>query len=94
MIAEFLVHETGMVAHKTISFAAVLNPSERARQEETLSKRLQTFSPKSSEMERNSKSMEPTPLDNARTTAIAPGDLLRFLEAVKHPPLILDLDAL
>lgn len=34
------------------------------------------------------------PLDNARTTAIAPGDLLRFLEAVGHPPLILDLDGL
>ncbi len=34
------------------------------------------------------------PLDNARTTAIAPGDLLRFLEAVGHPPLILDLDSL
>ena len=34
------------------------------------------------------------PLDNARTTAIAPGDLPRFLEAVGHPPLVLDLDRL
>lgn len=30
------------------------------------------------------------PLDNARTTAIHPTDLLRFLEAERHPPLILD----
>jgi Ala-tRNA(Pro) deacylase len=33
------------------------------------------------------------PLDNARTTAIAPADLLRFLEAVGHPPRILDMEA-
>lgn len=30
------------------------------------------------------------PLDNAKTTAIAPTDLLRFLEAAGHPPLVLD----
>jgi Ala-tRNA(Pro) deacylase len=30
------------------------------------------------------------PLDNAKTTAIAPGDLLRFLTAEHHEPLILD----
>jgi len=30
------------------------------------------------------------PLDNARTTAISPPDLLRFLEAERHAPLILD----
>lgn len=30
------------------------------------------------------------PLDNAKTTAISPPDLLRFLEAEGHPPLILD----
>lgn len=30
------------------------------------------------------------PLDNARTTAIAPADLLRFLEAEGHPPAVLD----
>jgi Ala-tRNA(Pro) deacylase len=30
------------------------------------------------------------PLDNAKTTAIAPADLLRFLEAERHPPLVLD----
>ena len=31
------------------------------------------------------------PLDNARTTAIAAADLLRFLEAEGHPPQLLDL---
>lgn len=30
------------------------------------------------------------PLDNTRTTAIAAADLLRFLEAEGHPPLLLD----
>lgn len=33
------------------------------------------------------------PLDNAMTTAIAPRDLVVFLEAVGHPPLYLDDDA-
>jgi len=33
------------------------------------------------------------PLDNAMTTAIAPGDLVTFLEAVGHSPLYLDDDA-
>ena len=32
------------------------------------------------------------PLDNAMTTAIEPEDLVRFLEAVGHPPEIVDLD--
>jgi Ala-tRNA(Pro) deacylase len=32
------------------------------------------------------------PLRNDRTTAIAPADLVRFLDAEGHPPLILDLD--
>jgi Ala-tRNA(Pro) deacylase len=32
------------------------------------------------------------PLRNDRTTAIAPGDLVRFLEAENHAPLILDFD--
>jgi Ala-tRNA(Pro) deacylase len=31
------------------------------------------------------------PLDNAMTTGIAPGDLVRFLEAVDHPPARLEL---
>ncbi len=31
------------------------------------------------------------PLVNTRTTAIAPADLLRFLKATEHPPLLLDL---
>jgi len=31
------------------------------------------------------------PLDNAKTTAIAAADLLRFLEAEGHPPELLDL---
>jgi Ala-tRNA(Pro) deacylase len=31
------------------------------------------------------------PLDNAKTTAIAAADLLRFLEAEGHPPQLLDL---
>jgi len=35
--------------------------------------------------------VNPHPLDNAMTTSIAPGDLIRFLEAVDHPPEILDL---
>jgi Ala-tRNA(Pro) deacylase len=30
------------------------------------------------------------PLDNAKTTAIAPSDLLRFLDAERHPPLVLE----
>lgn len=30
------------------------------------------------------------PLDNAKTTAMTPADLLRFLEAEGHPPTILD----
>jgi Ala-tRNA(Pro) deacylase len=30
------------------------------------------------------------PLDNAKTTAVAPPDLLRFLEAERHAPLMLD----
>lgn len=30
------------------------------------------------------------PLDNGRTTAIGPDDLLRFLEAIGHPPELLD----
>ncbi len=34
------------------------------------------------------------PLDNAMTTAIAPQDLVRFLEAEGHPPQVVDLDAL
>jgi Ala-tRNA(Pro) deacylase len=33
------------------------------------------------------------PLENDRTTAIAPGDLLRFIAACGHTPRILDLDA-
>ncbi|MBE9553508.1 MAG: prolyl-tRNA synthetase associated domain-containing protein [Proteobacteria bacterium] len=32
------------------------------------------------------------PLRNDRTTAIAPGDLVRFLEAENHAPLIMDFD--
>jgi Ala-tRNA(Pro) deacylase len=32
------------------------------------------------------------PLENDRTTAIAPGDLLRFIEACGHLPRIVDLD--
>ena len=31
------------------------------------------------------------PLRNDRTTAIAPADLVRFLEAEGHPPWIIDL---
>lgn len=34
------------------------------------------------------------PLDNARTTAVTPDGLLRFLEAVDHSPAFLDFDAL
>ncbi len=34
------------------------------------------------------------PLVNDRTTAIAPEDLVRFLEATGHPPRFLDFDAL
>lgn len=30
------------------------------------------------------------PLDNAKTTALAPDDLLHFLDAEEHPPVILD----
>ena len=33
------------------------------------------------------------PLVNDATTAIAPGDLLKFLEAVGHAPEVLDFDA-
>ena len=33
------------------------------------------------------------PLRNDRTTAIAPQDLVRFLEAENHAPLVLDFDA-
>jgi Ala-tRNA(Pro) deacylase len=33
------------------------------------------------------------PLRNDRTSAVAPADLVRFLEAEKHAPVILDLDA-
>lgn len=32
------------------------------------------------------------PLDNAMTTAIAPADLVRFLEGVAHPPGYIDLE--
>lgn len=32
------------------------------------------------------------PLDNAQTTAIATADLVRFLEAVEHPPSWIDLE--
>ena len=31
------------------------------------------------------------PLENTRTTAIAPADLMRFLEASGHKPLIVDI---
>ncbi len=31
------------------------------------------------------------PLENTATTAIAPDDLRRFLDAVAHPPQVLDL---
>jgi Ala-tRNA(Pro) deacylase len=31
------------------------------------------------------------PLENDRTTAIAPGDLLRFLDACGHPPRLIDI---
>ncbi len=34
------------------------------------------------------------PLDNGRTTAIAPADLLRFIAACGHRPRIVDLDVL
>ncbi len=34
------------------------------------------------------------PLVNDMTTAIAPGDMVRFLEAVGHPPQIFDLDSI
>ncbi|MGH6948778.1 MAG: prolyl-tRNA synthetase associated domain-containing protein [Kiloniellales bacterium] len=34
------------------------------------------------------------PLDNARTTAISPAGLLKFLEAAGHPPQLLDLGRL
>jgi Ala-tRNA(Pro) deacylase len=34
------------------------------------------------------------PLENDRTTAVSPDDLLRFLEACRHPPRIVDLAAL
>jgi len=34
------------------------------------------------------------PLDNDRTTAIAPADLLRFIASCGHRPRILDLDAI
>ena len=34
------------------------------------------------------------PLDNGRTTAISPEDLLRFLEAAGHPPALLDTTSL
>lgn len=33
------------------------------------------------------------PLTNARTTSIAPGDLVRFLRATGHEPLVLAMDA-
>ena len=33
------------------------------------------------------------PLENDRTTAIAPGDLLRFIAACGHEPIVLDLEA-
>ena len=35
--------------------------------------------------------INPHPLDNAMTTSIDPKDLVRFLEAVDHPPKVLDL---
>ncbi|HVH81932.1 MAG TPA: YbaK/EbsC family protein, partial [Stellaceae bacterium] len=31
------------------------------------------------------------PLENTRTTAIAPGDVVRFLEVGGHPPRIVDI---
>jgi len=34
------------------------------------------------------------PLRNDRTTAIAPQDLIRFIEACGHTPRIIDLDGL
>jgi Ala-tRNA(Pro) deacylase len=34
------------------------------------------------------------PLDNARTTAISPADLVRFLEAEDHAPELLDFEGL
>ncbi len=34
------------------------------------------------------------PLDNAQTTAIGPDDLMRFLEATGHPPVLLTTDDL
>ena len=34
------------------------------------------------------------PLDNARTTAVSPEGLLRFLEAEGHAPQLLDMEAL
>ncbi len=34
------------------------------------------------------------PLVNDMTAAVAPGDLVRFLEAVGHPPQIFDLDSI
>lgn len=34
------------------------------------------------------------PLRNDKTTAIAPQDLVKFLEARAHPPLVIDLEAL
>ena len=33
------------------------------------------------------------PLENDRTTAIAPADLVRFIESCGHTPCIVDLDA-
>ena len=34
------------------------------------------------------------PLHNAATTTLSPQGLIRFLEAVEHPPKIIDLDPL
>ncbi|HLI10245.1 MAG TPA: prolyl-tRNA synthetase associated domain-containing protein [Alphaproteobacteria bacterium] len=47
-------------------------------------------------LDRNMLSHDPLnyhPLTNSRTTAIAPADLLKFLRACGHEPLVLDFDA-
>ena len=78
--AEMLMEHLGIIAGAVTPFS-VINDRE-GKVAMVLDKALLEINP-----------VNAHPLRNDRTTAIAPQDLVRFLEAENHAPLVLDFDA-
>lgn len=78
--AELLMDALGVLPGSVTPFAVINDPDGRVTM--VLDKGVLDHDP-----------VNAHPLVNDATTAIAPGDLLAFLEAVGHAPRILDLDA-